>query len=485
MKKIFNKYNTIAVAALLLFAGCKDYLDINDDPNNPTDATLDLILPVGISSVGIQVGGSYFNLGGFWSQYYTQSPDAGQYEDIDEYNITADFFDRQWTDIYAGGINDLETIRNKAMADGEGNYYLIATLVQAYGYHFMADLYDEVPYSDALGGLDANFTPKWDKGSAIYTGLLKSIDDAMDMQASTPGTTPGADDLVFGGDMSQWIGFANTLKLRIHMRQSATPQGDQAAIQALVAANNFITQDAMMTAFADEQNKRNPYYEIQVDRLGGVNQAASNSILKYLVDNTDDRIDALFVQGGTGQWVAKEQGDFANRDISFGDLATPNITATHPVYFFTLAEVNFLIAEANLRFNGGSGAKAAYDAGIDASFNMLGVPGSATYHGTGGAYEYNSGGTMDEQWEQIMLQKWVAMCNSQNLEAFFEMNRTGYPKYATGIGDPGELTISIGSVLSPGKGPKRLLFPDVEVSRSTNTPSQVVGGIGEKVWWSK
>ena len=53
------------------------------------------------------------------------------------------------------------------------------------------------------------------------------------MQASSPGTTPGADDLVFGGDMAQWIGFANTLKLRIHMRQSATPQGDQAAIQAL------------------------------------------------------------------------------------------------------------------------------------------------------------------------------------------------------------------------------------------------------------
>ena len=95
----------------------------------------------------------------------------------------------------------------------------------------------------------------------------------------------------------------------------------------------------MMTAFADEQNKRNPYYEIQVDRLGGVNQAASNSAyVKYLVDNTDDRIDALLVQGGTGQWVAKEQGDFANRDISFGDLATPNMeAATHPVYFFTLS----------------------------------------------------------------------------------------------------------------------------------------------------
>lgn len=485
MKKILNKYNTVVIAALLLFSGCKDYLDINDDPNNPTDATLDLILPVGISSVGIQVGGSYHNLGGFWSQYYTQSPDAGQYEAIDEYNITSDFFDREWTDIYAGGINDLETIRDKAMDAGEGNYYLIATLVQAYGFHFLADLYNEIPYSDALGGLEGNFSPKWDKGSDVYKGLLTAIDDALAFQASSPGSIPGGDDLVYGGDMAQWIGFANTLKLRIHMRQSGTPQGDQAAIKALVAANNFITRDAKMTAFADEQNKRNPYYEVQVDRLGGVNQAASNTIVKYLVDNSDDRIDALLVQGGTGQWVAKEQGDFANRDISFGDLATPNMEATTPVYFFTVAEVNFLVAEANLRFNGGAGAKEAYEAGIDASFNMLGVAGASGYYGTGGVYEWNAGGTMDEQWEQIMLQKWVAMCNAQNLEAFFEINRTGYPKYATGVGAPGELTISFGSVLPAGKGPKRLLFPDVEVSRNTNTPSQPASGIGEKVWWSK
>jgi hypothetical protein len=487
MKKFFNKYTMIAVAALLLFAGCKDYLDVNTDPNNPKDATLDLILPVGISSIGIQIGGSYHNLGGFWSQYYTQSPDAGQYEDIDEYNITSDFYDREWTDLYAGGINDLETIRTKAMADGEGSYYLIATLVQAYGYHFLADLYNEIPYSDALGGLDANFSPTWDKGSDVYAGLLKAIDDAVAYQASSPGTTPGADDLIYGGNMAQWMGFANTLKLRIHMRQSATSQGNSAAITALLTDNNFITQDAKMTSFADEQSKRNPYYEVQVDRLGGVNQAASNSILKFLVDNSDDRIDALLVQGATGQWVAKEQGDFANRDISFGDLASPNMQATSPVYFFTLAEVNFMVSEANLRFNGGTGAKEAYDAGIDASFNMLDVGGSSGYHGSGGVYEWNSSGTMDEQWEQIMLQKWVAMCNSQNLEAFFERNRTGYPKYAPidSVGVPGELTMSIGSVLPAGKGPQRLLFPDVEVSRNTNTPAQPGSGIAEKVWWSK
>jgi hypothetical protein len=487
MKKLMNKYVVMIMAVSLVFTGCKDYLDVNTDPNNPDDASIDLVLPAGMASIGIQVGGSYHNLGGFWSQYYTQSPDAGQYENFDEYNITSDEFDREWTDLFAGGLNDLQTVRNKAKADGEGSYHLIATAMQCYGFHFLADLYNDIPYSEAFGGLDGNFNPKFDNGTTIYPALLAALDDALDYYAANPGRTPGNNDLVYGGNMAQWVGFANTLKLRMLMRASATSQGNMQAIKDLVAANNFITADAKMTSFADEQAKRNPYYEIQVDRLGGVNQAASNSIIKYLVDNSDPRIENYFVIGSTGQWVAKEQGDFANRDIPMGELAQPNMMATSPVYFFTVSEVNFLIAEANLRFNGGAGAQAAYEAGIQASFDMLGASGGPATYGSGGAYEWNSGGTTDEQWAQIMTQKWVAMCNSQNLEAFFERNRTGYPVYATAgtVGNPGELTVSIASVLSTGGGPQRLLVPDVEVARNTNAPAQPAGGIGEKVWWAK
>ena len=484
-KKINKLFAFIGIFAIAL-TGCKDYLDVNTDPNNPTDATIDLILPVGISSVGIQLGGSFHNLGGFWSQYYTQSPDAGQYENIDEYNITSDFFDREWTDIYAGGINDLERVREKATEDGEGSYYLIATCVQSYAYQMMADLYGEIPYSESLQGLAGNFNPAFDKGEDVYDGILAAIDDAVDYYKANPGSNPGGSDLIYGGDMAQWVGFANTLKLRIHMRMSGTAKANSAAITALLAENNFITADAMMTSFADEQGKRNPYYEIQVDRLGGVNQAASNTMIKYLVDNSDPRIDAFYNIGATGQWVAKEQGDFANRDISFGDLAQPNMDASSPVYFFTMAELQFMIAEANLRFNGGNGANTAYEAGIEASFSRLGVSGASALYTNGGPYEWNISGSIDDQWKQIMMQKWVAMCNSQNLEAFFEINRTGYPAYNTsGVGNSGELTVSIASVLPAGQGPKRLLYPDVEVARNTNTPAQVNGGIGTKIWWQK
>lgn len=483
------KLKYISLITLLIFSvsSCKDYLDVNTDPNNPVDASIDLILPVGMASVGIQVGGSYQNLGGFWAQYYTQSPDAGQYENIDEYNITSDYYDREWTDIYAGGINDLQVVRNKAQEAEDGSYYLVATCMQAYAYQFLADAYGDIPYSEALKGLDGNFNPAFDKGADVYKGLLSTLDAAVAYYNDNPGTGPANDDLVYGGNMAQWVGFANSLKLRMLMRASGTSMANAAAVKALLAADNFITSDAMMTQFANEEGKRNPYYEIQVDRLGGVNQMASNTMIKMLVDNNDPRLDALYVQGSTGQWVAKEQGDFANRDIPFGELASPMYGANTPVYFITVAEVNFLKAEAQLKYEGGTGTQASYEAGVQASFDRLGVSGASTLLGSGGDYEFNTGGTEAEKMQQIMTQKWISMTNAQNLEAFFEINRTGYPEYAPAdsIGIPGALTISIGSVLPKGVGPQRLLYPDVEKARNTKVPVQPGGGIGAKLWWAK
>ena len=167
-------------------------------------------------------------------------------------------------------------------------------------------------------------------------------------------------------------------------------------------------------------------------------------------------------------------------------LLSPTVLSASPVIVTPANQATLVIAEANLRFNGGNGANTAYEAGIEASFSRLGVSGASALYTNGGPYEWNISGSVDDQWKQIMMQKWVAMCNSQNLEAFFEINRTGYPAYNTsGVGNSGELTVSIASVLPAGQGPKRLLYPDVEVARNTNPPAQVNGGIGTKIWWQK
>ncbi|MFY0644790.1 MAG: SusD/RagB family nutrient-binding outer membrane lipoprotein [Bacteroidia bacterium] len=484
-----NLYKVLFLSLILVSTSCNEFFDINDDPNNPSDVSIDLLLPGAQSSMMVTFGGDYGTLGGYWAQYYTQAPDAGQYEDYDEYNVPSDKFDNQWQEAYAGGLNDLQIIRDKATESGDNAYYLIATLIQAYSFQMLADLYNDVPFNDALKG-SLNFNPKFDNGADIYPALLSRIDDAVSRYNSGgAGLDPGTRDIIYGGDMAEWVRFANTLKLKMYMRMAYTSSADAAAVNALIADDNFITKDAKFADFGAEQGKRNPYYEIQVSRLGDVNNRASLSMLQMLQLSADPRIDGIYVAGSAGH-KAKIQGDFANRDIPNGELSTPNIGATDPVYFMMVAEKDFLVAEALVRYASGSGAKAAYEAGIEASFAMHGVSGASALYGTGGTYEFVPTGDVETDIGPIMVQKWIALANFMNLEGFFERNRTQYPPFQAAAdqgmaADVGELTYSFGSVLPQGKSPRRLLVPDREVQRNTNAPAQIAQGIGVKVWWDK
>ena len=64
---------------------------------------------------------------------------------------------------------------------------------------------------------------------------------------------------------------------------------------------------------------------------------------------------------GTDNWK--------NKNVSAIDYS---IGATKPVYFFTQAELQFLIAEVYARFlNDDANAKSAYEAGVTADFAAL------------------------------------------------------------------------------------------------------------------
>jgi hypothetical protein len=77
MKKITKILFTILLAST--FVGCQEFLDVNTNPDKVSSVDVSLILPGAQTSMMATFGGSYHNLGGFWAQYYTQSPDAGQY----------------------------------------------------------------------------------------------------------------------------------------------------------------------------------------------------------------------------------------------------------------------------------------------------------------------------------------------------------------------------------------------------------------------
>ena len=231
--------------------------------------------------------------------------------------------------------------------------------------------------------------------------------------------------------------------------------------------------DAKMTAFANEQDKRNPIYETGVDRLAG-NLVASATLLDTLKAAGDPRLTKIFVRSVKGGLMIGLQNGHYKTDAAtypnIQNLATPNLGPLDPVYFFSAAECDFLLAEANLWYGSDADAQSYYEMGIQASMAKFGATDNPSLYGAGGVYEYPATGFENKQ-NAIITQKWIASANSESLEAFFDQNRTGYPDF---------LTISPTNVTG-GKFPKRLIYPDSERKSNPNTPVQVP--IYTKVWW--
>ena len=261
----------------------------------------------------------------------------------------------------------------------------------------------------------------------------------------------------------------------------------QAGVQKLYARNaKFLSTDAGVFGFSDEPGLDNPLYEQNIRQLNvGNNLRASRTFVSWLIANNDPRVVSYF---GSANPNSINQGDYLGNDPTYGTAAAFVEHPTDPVIFISKAESFFLQAEARERFFSGDNAKALYDDGVLAAFQSVGQNGSQ-FIGAGKAYEYPAGGSLDQKIEAIVVQKWASFPYGVHfLESFFEKQRTGYPAtsavYSTDAAYvPGQFVISKNSVLAAGKLPRRMAFPDTEVSRNNNTPALVP--ITERTWWAK
>jgi hypothetical protein len=281
--------------------------------------------------------------------------------------------------------------------------------------------------------------------------------------------------------------FANTLKLKMYLRMVyAKPAEAEAGIKALYAQGaKFLDKDAMMNKFENSANRANPFYTYNVVQTNDANVKASVTFLSWLQANNDPRIDNYFKTAtNSTSYLGINQGDFLNPDAALNSSSKVNILPTDPVDFISLAESNFLQAEALERYFGGAGAKAKYDQGVTAAFARYN-DNAAPFIAAGGKYVYPSAGTFEQKLEAIIVQKWASMPKTHSLEAFLEKNRTGYPRtspvYSTDPSYvPGQFVYSKNGITN-GLLPKRLIFPDLETSKNANAPADEP--ITAKVWW--
>jgi hypothetical protein len=478
----------LTIGAVFVFTGCKKVLDINEDPNNPSvsQATPQLLFPAVQISAASAIGGELAIIGMLWSEYTTEDVSSSQYRNFDSYNVTSSDLSTDYNQLYTGTLNNLEIILQQTRASGDWNYNLMATVMKVYTYQVLVDLYDQVPYTQALQG-SANLQPKFDGGDSIYSSLLSILDSALNQNFNAATVTnPGGGDYFFGGDMSKWKSFAYTLKLKMFLRMvNAKPAEAQAGIKALYDANvEFLSEDASITQWSVTPNKQNPFFAQNVYALNTPsNLKASVTFISWLRGNLDPRIVTYF---GTTAPIGIDQGSYLSTNPAYKTSTTFVQAATDPVQFISAPESYFMQAEARERYYNGDQAQTLYNAGVTAAFDMYGFDASG-FIAPGGRYEYPVTGTLDDKIDAIITQKWASLPGSHALEAWFERNRTGFPKsspvYSTDPGYvAGQFVVSAASVIGNAY-PKRIVFPDAERSRNKNTPAQIP--ITTAVWWGQ
>lgn len=431
----FKKMLTAVPAlSLVLAAGCDDGLtDVNRNPNAPEDVPVDVLLASGIwdavdNSTGVGGFGAWTTL--YHTELWAQHVAQAAYNDEDRYTPRAGIPTAIWENFYAGSLQDLLRVKQKADAAQDANLWAVAEIMSVYDFMMLTDLFGDVPYSQALDLENDVQNPAYDAQADIYPDLLRRLGEAV-ARVDVNGDLQAAEgDLLYDGDLQGWVNFANSLRLRIAMRMADTPKSGTARAEFAAAwATGQVIDQVSEQADLDwpgAQPAQNPLYEQIV--LGGRpgDFRLSEALVDTLTSLADPRLQVFAEPAETdgayrglpnGLTPEQTTGSFKTAS-GYSTLGSYFLRPETPSVLMSASEVLLLAAEAAERGWITGNPAELYARGVAASFQQYGVSGADAYvRQAKVAY----GGL-----EDIWLQKWIALFMA-GPEAFNEFRRTGTP----------------------------------------------------------
>ena len=500
-----TNYIIVLTTLCLLLTGCeKEWLDVNVNPSTPTQVTPELLLSSGQFSMAWILGGRPNDFLGAAVQHVTSNR-VSEVRDVDQWfmSSSSNTVDN-WQILYDQGLPDLKNAADIANAQKKPRVEAIAKVSMVLTFAHLTDLYGDIPFTDALQGDKAVFLPKYDKQEVVYDGMIKLLNEALVLldQNATVTTPTIPSDLVFNGNMTRWRNFANTLKLRLYMRLSAVSPDKAKLGVATLKDIKLIASNAEepRVVFNGAGTSRNFISQVNNTPLtSGLRTCASITFLRYLQASADPRLPAFFEpMTGATTFSGTANGNNTTRTSTLSSTPgrqTPAAAGDAPVVLMSYAETLFLQAEAAERGWLAGDAKALYDAAIGASVSRWGLPATATV-------DFLKQKTVDyalqtNKLEAIAMQKWVALYAFQEVEAYCELRRTGFPKFSGIIptSSTNANNVPVGQLVKPLNivgmvFPRRMVYPSSE--RLYNTVSITATGLpaddtaqGVPVWWDK
>ena len=234
-KKIFFYF--LALTVVLFVTGCKKFLDVNKNTNDPT------IVPVAILLTGaeLQIGQALAfsndiqnGLSDGLSVYMHQQTTR---EEADNYDIKGNdgIVENSWAKLHAA-ITDLDVIIKQATEEQRFKYAGIAKILKAYAFSQMVDVWGDIPFSEFNKFKEGVVQPAFDDDKDIYPRLFAMIDEGIaDINNPAANTSvPATDDVIYSGNTGRWIKAANTIKLKLYT-QIRKVQDVSTQVNALLA----------------------------------------------------------------------------------------------------------------------------------------------------------------------------------------------------------------------------------------------------------
>ncbi|RYF68853.1 MAG: SusD/RagB family nutrient-binding outer membrane lipoprotein, partial [Cytophagaceae bacterium] len=384
-----------------------------------------------------------------------------------------------WNNAYTN-LKNYNYIEQQSAAQNQPNLQAMAKIMKAFHFQILVDTYGNIPYTNALQGLTVA-QPTYDSGVAVYEDLFKQLDAALALFASgekrsAAGETinnPGANDIMFKGDINKWRRFANTLKLKMILRQSERADRQtfvQSALTTLKASPyGYLKAGESATinpGYANSANQQNPFYATYGNGVNG-QPVENNNIyragryaLNFLISTQDNRVFGFYNPVSGSSFNATFFGTIAplvNSQVSSigpGLLQSP----TQDAIILSSEESLLLQAEAVQRGYITGNAKTLYETAIIQSYTYLGI-----FDDSGTAEDYArlllDSGNPNATWDAatnkltlILTQKWNTLNGIAPFEAWSDFRRTGIPA----------VPISQDPSTSVKQIPSRLLYPQTE-----------------------
>jgi len=521
MMKNISKILACLVVLGLVITSCSDLEQFNVNDRNITQEQLE----VDFQQVGSKykpIFESIYQYSPAWSYQLQQNLNADVYSGYQTpprpfvagannttYNLVSGWNGFIWSVPYSNVMNNVQTISELTEVEFP-TLYGTALILKVAAMHRVTDVFGPIVYSNFGDLANAGI---YDSQQEVYNAFFADLDTAeANLMANIDSPRFAAFDLSYGGDYSQWVKLANSLRLRLAIRISKVNPAkakteDEKALSQSLGVMEANTDSFFVNSIVDHplQTIDNSWGDIRMN-------ASMESIL---VGYNDPRASAYFdnsvatgglkgVRGGLP--LLAGYADELAQKADYINYSTLNDNIhTSRVQLMTASEVAFLKAEAALRgWSGAGDAEANYETGIQLSFDQHGASGATGYVADNTSTfidyvdTYNPANNIaalsdvtiawtdaadnEERLEKIITQKWIAMF-PEGQEAWSEFRRTGYPKIFPVVSNQSGGTIDTDIQI------RRIPFVDSELS--TN-PDGVTGAVsklggsdngGTRLWW--